>query len=64
MVRMSASPRMALKATRVKVLMSQPVLHICQAYDTGLSWPGMDPSWSEYSDTPSPLYEKKGRSGG
>ena len=55
---------MALKATRVKVLMSQPVLHICQAYDTGLSWPGMDPSWSEYSDTPSPLYEKKGRSGG
>ena len=47
-------------ATRVKVLMSHPVLHICQAYDTGLSWPGMDPSWSEYSDTPSPLYEKKG----
>ena len=64
MVRMGVSRRMTLKATRVKVLMSHPVSHICQAYDTGPSWPGMDPSWSEYSDTPSPLYEKKGRSGG
>ena len=61
---MSALYRMPLKATRVKVPLSHPVLHICQAYDTGPSWPGMDPSWSEYSDTPSPLYEKKGRSGG